>query len=128
MIVRQAQLTRGTAGSRVAQRSSARFFFGDRRCGKLLILAAVGVLFSGLGLLKAADSGTKITIKGDGLCAKCALKEQPKCQNVVIVTKDGKETKYYLEPNDVAKKAHSKIGLLPGHEGRPGQSEGHRHL
>jgi len=78
---------------------------------KVLILAAVGVLFSGLGLLKAADGGTKVTIKGDGLCAKCALKEQPKCQNVVIVTKDGKETKYYLEKNDVANKAHSKMGF-----------------
>jgi len=78
---------------------------------KLLTLAAVGVLFSGLGFLKAADSGEKITIKGDGLCAKCALKEQPKCQNVVLVTKDGKETKYYLERNDVANKAHSKMGF-----------------
>jgi Family of unknown function (DUF6370) len=78
---------------------------------KLLILSAVGVIFSGLGLLKAADSGEKITITGDGLCAKCALKEEPKCQNVVIVTKDGKETKYYLEKNDVANKAHSKMGF-----------------
>ncbi len=50
---------------------------------KVLILAAVGVLFSGLGLLKADDKGAKVTITGDGLCAKCALKEQPKCQNVV---------------------------------------------
>jgi len=78
---------------------------------KVLVLAAVGVLFSGLGLLKADDKGSKITIKGDGLCAKCALKEQQSCQNVVIVTKDGKETKYYLEKNDVANKAHSKMGF-----------------
>jgi hypothetical protein len=78
---------------------------------KVLILAAVGVLFSGLGLLKAADSGDKITIKGDGLCAKCALKEESKCQNVVIVTKDGKESKYYFARNDVANKAHSKMGF-----------------
>jgi hypothetical protein len=78
---------------------------------KVLILAAVGVLFSGLGLLKADDKGAKVTIKGDGLCAKCALKEQPKCQNVVIVTKDGEKTKYYLERNDVANKAHSKLGI-----------------
>jgi len=78
---------------------------------KVLILAAVGVLFSGLCLLKADDKGAKVTITGDGLCAKCALKEQPKCQNVVIVTKDGKETKYYLERNDVANKAHSKMGF-----------------
>jgi hypothetical protein len=78
---------------------------------KVLTLAAVGVLLSGLGILRAADSGEKITIKGDGMCAKCALKEQKDCQNVVIVTKDGKELKYYLEKNDVAKKAHSKMGF-----------------
>jgi hypothetical protein len=86
---------------------------------KLLILSAAGVLFSSLGLLMAADSGTKVTIKGDGLCAKCALKEQPKCQNVVIVTKDGKETKYYLERNDVANKAHSKMGFCRATKDEP---------
>ncbi len=86
---------------------------------KVLILAAVGVLFSGLGILKAADSGEKVTIKGDGLCAKCALKEQAKCQNVVIVTKDGKEMKYYLEANDVAKKAHSKMGFCQATKDEP---------
>jgi Family of unknown function (DUF6370) len=78
---------------------------------KLLILAAVGVMFSGLGLLKADEKGAKITIKGDGVCAKCALKEQAKCQNVVIVTKDGKETKYYLARNDKSNKAHQAMGF-----------------
>ncbi len=29
----------------------------------------------------------------------------------MIVTKDGKETKYYLERNDVANKAHAKMGF-----------------
>ncbi len=86
---------------------------------KLLILGAVGVLFSSLGLLKADDSGAKVTIKGAGMCAKCALKEQSKCQNVVIETKDGKETKYYLERNDVANKAHSKIGFCQASKDDP---------
>ena len=39
---------------------------------KLLTLAAVGVLFSGLGVLRADDDGKKMTLKGDGMCAKCA--------------------------------------------------------
>ncbi len=43
---------------------------------KLLALAAVGVLFSGLGVLRADDKDEKTTLKGDGMCAKCALKEK----------------------------------------------------
>ncbi len=76
------------------------------------MLAAVGVLFSGLAFVRADDEkGEKITITGDGMCAKCALKETKTCQNVVIVTKDGKKKTYYLEKNDVAKKAHGGLGF-----------------
>ena len=50
---------------------------------KLLMLAAVGVLFSGVSALMAADD-KKVTVTGDGMCAKCALKETKTCQNVVI--------------------------------------------
>lgn len=86
---------------------------------KLLIISAVGVLFSGLGFLKAADSGEKVTIKGNAMCAKCALKEQSKCQNVVIETKDGKETKYYLERNDKSNKAHQGLGICTASKDDP---------
>ena len=78
---------------------------------KVLTLAAVGVLVSCLSFLKADEKGTKVTLEGKAVCAKCALKEQPRCQNVVIVTKDGTETKYYLEPNAEAKKAHQGLGI-----------------
>lgn len=65
---------------------------------KLLTVLAAGVLCSSLGLLRADDAGKTITIKGDGLCAKCGLKDKDakKCQNAVVVTKDGKKTTYYL--------------------------------
>jgi hypothetical protein len=86
---------------------------------KLLILTAVGVVFSGLGFLKAADSGEKVTIKGKAMCAKCALKEPGKCQNVVIETKDGKETKYYLERNEKANKAHQGLGICTASKDDP---------
>jgi hypothetical protein len=78
---------------------------------KLLMVAAAGVLFSGLVLVKADDSDKKVTIEGDGMCAKCALKETTSCQNAVIVTKDGKKETYYLVANAIAKKAHSKEGF-----------------
>jgi hypothetical protein len=77
---------------------------------KLVTLAAVGVLFSGLALLRA-DEGEKLTLKGDGMCAKCALAEKDTCQNVVIVTKDGEKKTYYIVHDAVAKKAHSSLGF-----------------
>ena len=78
---------------------------------KLMMLAVAGVLFCGLALVKADDKGTKITIEGDGMCAKCALKETKTCQNVVIVTKDGKKTTYYLVHEGVSKKSHGSLGF-----------------
>jgi hypothetical protein len=77
---------------------------------KLLPLFAVAVLFTGISMVAAADK-KDVTITGEGLCAKCALKEEPTCQNVVIVKEDGKEVKYYLERNAVAKKAHGSSGI-----------------
>jgi hypothetical protein len=80
---------------------------------KLLVLAVAGVLFSGLTVLRAdkADDEKKVTISGEGMCAKCALKETKTCQNVVIETKDGKKTTYYLVANKVAKDAHQRDGF-----------------
>jgi hypothetical protein len=84
------------------------------------MLAAVGVLFSGLSLLKADDEGKKKeTIKGEALCGKCALKETKTCTNVVIVTKDGKKTKYYLEKNDFFKDAHQGLGICTATKDEP---------
>ncbi len=51
----------------------------------------------------AADEKSE-TIKGEGKCGKCALKETEKCQNVIQVEKDGKKTTYFL-----VDKADSKI-------------------
>jgi hypothetical protein len=79
---------------------------------KLFPMLAVAVLFAGASLLVRADEGgSKVTLEGMAQCAKCALKEAPTCQNVVVVEKDGKTTKYYLAQNDVAKQAHSKAGF-----------------
>src|SRR5690348_14071368 len=86
---------------------------------KLLALAAVGVLFTGLGVLRADDKGEKTTIKGDGMCAKCALKEKDSCQNVVIVTKDGEKKTYYIVHDSVAKKAHGSLGFCKASKDNP---------
>ncbi|MGP0065419.1 MAG: DUF6370 family protein [Isosphaeraceae bacterium] len=86
---------------------------------KLLMLAAVGVLFSFVGALKADDKDEKKTLKGDGMCAKCALAEKDSCQNVVIVTKDGEKKTYYIVHDKVAKAAHSKIGFCGASKEKP---------
>ena len=86
---------------------------------KVLTLVAVGVLFSGLSLLRADDKGAKVTIKGDAMCAKCALKETKSCQNVVIVKKDGKETKYYLAKNEFFKDSHQGLGICQASKDEP---------
>jgi hypothetical protein len=87
---------------------------------KLLTLLAAGVLCSSLGLLRADDAGKPITIKGDGLCAKCGLKEKDarKCQNVVIVTKDGKKTNYYLT-GKLSDEAHKSLGICSASKDEP---------
>jgi hypothetical protein len=77
---------------------------------KLLMVGAVGMLVSGLSVLKA-DDDKKVTIEGEGLCAKCALKETKTCQNAVIVTKDGKKTTYYLVHEGLSKKSHGSMGF-----------------
>jgi len=85
---------------------------------KLLMLADAGVLFSGLALAKA-DDDKKVTISGEGMCAKCALKETKTCQNAVIVTKDGKKETYYLVHDGVSKKSHSSLGFCQASKDDP---------
>jgi hypothetical protein len=71
---------------------------------KLFTLMAATVFCSGVVL--AAEV---MTITGEGKCAKCALKVQDKCQNVIEVEEGGKTTTYYLAPNKVAKAYHKTV-------------------
>ncbi len=57
----------------------------------------------------AAAAGKEVTLKGEMVCGKCALKESEKCGGVLKVTDAGKETKYYLADNATSEKAHAKI-------------------
>ncbi len=86
---------------------------------KLMMLAIAGVLVCGFALVKAEDKGTKVTIQGDGMCAKCALKETKSCQNVVIVTKGDTKTTYYLVHEGESKKAHAKLGFCGAKKDEP---------
>jgi hypothetical protein len=77
------------------------------------VLSAVLLTFvlSFAGAVQAAEkaAGGEVTLSGDMMCAKCSLKETTKCQNVLKVTEGGKEAKYYIVQNEVAKKNHGEI-------------------
>ena len=74
---------------------------------KSLVLYAGLLLFS-LAIPSFAE-GDKVTITGEGKCAKCALKEADKCQNVIEAKEGGKTVKYYLTQNSVSKEFHDNI-------------------
>jgi hypothetical protein len=81
---------------------------------KLIPLLAV-TLLTGVSLAIAAEVKT---ITGDAVCAKCALKEQAKCQNVVITDDAGKKTNYYLVGAE-SKKAHGALGICTASKDAP---------
>jgi len=49
----------------------------------------------------AGDAKT-VSLEGEILCAMCTLHEEgaKKCQNVLVVKKDGQETYYYMAKNE----------------------------
>jgi len=57
------------------------------------------------------DDVKPVTMTGDGVCAKCTLKEAKSCQNVLVVREGGKEVKYYLAKNKVANDFHHDSGI-----------------
>ena len=55
------------------------------------------------------DKDAPITITGQGMCSKCALKETEKCHTVIQVEKNGKKVNYYLAKNDMSEAFHKNI-------------------
>ena len=102
---------RGLQTSRASTARSFQTIFtlqGDIRMRKLLLLLVGTVLCSGVVL--AAEV---ITITGEGKCSKCALKETPKCANVIVVEEGGKSTTYYLAQNKTSKDYHKTVCTAP---------------
>jgi hypothetical protein len=79
---------------------------------KVFPLLGVAVAVSGL-----AWAAEEKTIVGEAVCAKCALKETPKCQNTVTTTEGGKKVTYYLTNNKFFKAAHSPLGICTAQPG-----------
>lgn len=80
---------------------------------KLLLTGLAGLLLLAVAVPSfAANKGKhkERTLKGEALCAKCALHESDKCQTVIQVEgKNGKKISYYLADNEVAKDFHDSI-------------------
>ena len=72
------------------------------------IITMIAAVVAASILTTSANAAEK-TLKGEGLCAKCELKETPKCQSAIRVEEDGKKVVYYLEDNDVSKAFHKKV-------------------
>src|SRR5829696_8650570 len=83
---------------------------------RMLPLLGVTVLFSGLTLVIAAE---QITITGDAVCAKCALKETKSCQNTITTDDGGKKVTYYRVHDKVSKKAHGGLGICTASKDDP---------
>lgn len=69
---------------------------------KMLMTAVIATVLS----LPAFAADKEVTIKGEGQCAKCSLKETKTCQNAIKAS-DGKT--YYLAENDTSKAFHKTL-------------------
>jgi hypothetical protein len=67
------------------------------------------IAFAGLLAVPAFAADKEVTITGEGMCAKCALHETSKCQNVIQTQEDGKTTTYYLTQNATSKDFHDNL-------------------
>ena len=75
-----------------------------------ILAGVVGLFMLALVFPALAEANGKvITINGEAKCAKCALHESQKCQSVIQVEKDGKNTTYYLVKNEASDKFHKNV-------------------
>lgn len=73
------------------------------------IISFVAVFaFSSAMALSAMAEGKDVKLEGEGQCAKCSLAIADKCENVLVVEKDGKKTNYFLV-GDKSKAFHKNL-------------------
>jgi hypothetical protein len=67
-----------------------------------LKISVMAGLLTALSFSAVAEEKKEVTLKGEGMCAKCELKETSACQNAIQVN-------YFLEQNDVSKAFHKNV-------------------
>jgi hypothetical protein len=75
----------------------------------LLLIALTGLMVATMTLPAIGADKKEITLTGEEKCAKCALHETDKCQNVIQVKEDGQTVTYYLAQNKVSKGFHEDL-------------------
>ena len=72
---------------------------------KLIAISFALCLVVALAGPALAGEAKTVTLEGEIICAMCTLHEEgaKKCQNVLVVKKDGQEAHYYLAKNDADK-------------------------
>src|SRR5436305_15186844 len=73
---------------------------------------ALGITALGLATVSAED-GKEVTVKGTFVCAKCELKETPKCANAIKVKEEGKDVVYYLKDTGGKESYHKSFCTAP---------------
>ena len=68
-----------------------------------------GRTFPGLYNRSRSGGGKSQDDQGEGVCAKCSLKEASACQNAIKVKEASKTVTYYLVHNQVSKDFHQNI-------------------
>jgi hypothetical protein len=66
-------------------------------------------LLSAWGLVAAGAAAGEVTLTGKILCAKCSLKETPKCTTAIQVKEGGKTVTYYLLDKGAAEEYHEPV-------------------
>lgn len=74
---------------------------------KLIISALAAAALLAVNPAFAQDK--EVTLKGEGKCAKCALKKAEQCQNVIEVKDGDKTVAYWIEQNDISKAFHKNV-------------------
>ncbi|HAM72582.1 MAG TPA: hypothetical protein DCM86_13150 [Verrucomicrobiales bacterium] len=72
------------------------------------LITTFAAIAAAMFLSTSANAAEK-TLKGEGLCAKCELKETTKCQNAIRVEEGGKKVVYYIDESDATKGLHKKL-------------------
>lgn len=79
------------------------------RFALVFALGVAAVTLAGTTVSRAEDKKDEATkFEGKLTCTKCALGETDKCGHALLVKKDGKELKYYLNDKGGAEKYHGK--------------------
>jgi hypothetical protein len=84
---------------------------------KFILTAVVAILVGSISA--CAGEEKEVTITGDGVCAKCTLKEAKSCQNVLLVNEPGRVVKYYLAKNRLANQYHQESGICEASKEAP---------